>query len=132
MSKDVVKSAVLIIGAAASAVWGPLDGVLLTLLAFISVDYITGTIAGALAGELSSKTGFRGLLKKVLMLLIVAAVNMAGKYLLDGNEILRDSVCLYYIGNEGISILENIHECGITYPAKIEKLFEAWRDDNNE
>lgn len=132
MSKDIIKSAVLIIGAALSAAFGPLDGVVITLLAFISVDYITGTVAGAIAGKLSSRTGFKGLLKKVLMLLIVASVNVAGKYLLDGNEILRDSVCLYYIGNEGISILENVHECGVTYPSKIEKLFESWRNDNNE
>lgn len=120
------------VGAFASVVWGPFNGVLIALIAFISCDYITGVAAGAIAGKLSSRVGFIGLLKKVLILLIVGLVNIAGTYLLDGNSILRDSVCLYYIGNEGISILENLHECGVKYPVKIEKLFESWRDDNNE
>lgn len=116
-----------------SAFLGPLDGVILTLLCFMGLDYITGVVSGAIAGELSSKTGFKGLLKKVLILLIIGAIHTAElRFLGSDGHALRDGVCAFYIGNEGISILENVHECGVTYPRRIEKLFEAWRTENDE
>ena len=125
----------IITGCAASAISvlvGPLDGVIVALLCFMAVDYLTGTISGAIAHELSSATGWKGLLKKVLTLLIVCIVHIGEVYLLGSSgHVLRDGVCAFYIGNEGLSILENMHECGVKYPAKIEKLFESWRDSND-
>lgn len=132
-SKEVITIIMGILGGAVSAFLGPLDGIIITLLCFIAADYITGVISGAFSGQLSSKRGFKGLLKKVLILLIIGIIHTAENRLLgSADTVLRDSVCAFYIGNEGISILENVHECGVKYPGKIEKLFEAWRDDNDE
>lgn len=119
------------IGAALTLFIGPLDGIVLAVCVFMGVDYITGVISGAFSHELSSKRGFRGLLKKVLILFIIGAVHTVEVAFLGDGTVLRDSMCMFYVGNEGISILENVHECGVRYPEKIEKLFEAWRDEND-
>ena len=45
-------------------IFGGVDTVLVILLAFITLDYITGIMAGIIEKQLSSAVGYRGLLKK--------------------------------------------------------------------
>ena len=132
-SKFDITAIIAVVTGVVSSFIGPFNGVIITLIVFMSCDYISGVISGAFAHELSSKRGFRGLLKKLLILLIICIIHTAESRLLGSQDhVLRDSVCAFYIANEGISILENVHECGVKYPAKIEKLFEQWRNDNDE
>lgn len=128
-----ISAIIAVIAGTASVFIGPFNGVIITLLVFMTCDYISGVVSGAFNHQLSSKRGFKGLLKKLLILLIICIIHTAESRLLGSQDhVLRDSVCAFYIANEGISILENVHECGVKYPEKIEKLFESWRDNNNE
>ena len=81
--------------------------VLLKTIVFLAVtDYITGVIKGIYKKELSSETGFKGLLKKIVMFIVIAVAFSIQE--LIGNTIpLREVVIMFYICNEALSLLEN-------------------------
>lgn len=88
-----------------SYLFGGLDMLLGALLVCIATDYITGVFAAVYEKRLNSETGFRGILKKVVMLCVVVLAHMLENAAnLSG---VRDLVVGFYIANEGISILEN-------------------------
>ena len=97
--------------------FGGKDGIILVLLAFAIIDYISGIGAGIIERKLSSEAGFKGIFKKCLMFSFVGLANLLDKYVMPDNaEVMRGTVCLLYIANEGVSILENADKLGITIP----------------
>ena len=122
-----IKAACLaFIGAAGSIIthWmGGFDPLLQALIAFMAVDFITGWLAAAVfkcskkteSGRLSSAAGFRGLVKKgCVLLMIVVAVHLDG--LLGTNSLTRDAIIIAFILNELLSILENMGKMGVKLP----------------
>lgn len=107
------------IGAAASYVFGPLDALLMVLLAVVAMDYLTGIACAAIARELNSAVGFKGLAKKVFIFLLVALSAMLDKLAPATNGAVRSAVCMFYIANEGISILENAGRLGLPLPRQL-------------
>ena len=88
-----------------SFAFGGLDMLFSVLLVCILIDYVTGVLAALYEKRLHSEIGFRGILKKVMILLIVILAQMIGTA--AGIEEVRDLVVGFYIANEGISVLEN-------------------------
>ena len=81
--------------------------VLLKTIVFLAIaDYITGWIKGIYTKQLSSEIGFRGLLKKIVMFIVIA-VSFVIQGLIGGTIPLREVVIMFYIANEGLSLLEN-------------------------
>lgn len=113
-----------------NTLFGSADGILLTLIIFMSVDYITGVCAAAVNKQLSSRIGARGLSKKFGILCIVSVATLIEKYIIDSVAI-RDVVILYYISNEGISILENITKLGVPVPKKLKDALSHIADTEN-
>lgn len=95
--------------------WSPLLGI---LIAFVAIDYATGIIAAIYLKELSSKIGFRGIAKKVLVFLIVAAAHLADQAL-GTDRVLMHATIYFYLANELISILENAGRTGLPLPQQI-------------
>ena len=80
---------------------------LLKTIVFLAIaDYITGWIKGIYTKQLSSEIGFRGLLKKIVMFIVIA-VSFVIQGLIGGTIPLREVVIMFYIANEGLSLLEN-------------------------
>ena len=116
----------------AGFLWGQLDGLLLALIAFICLDYITGLIVGAVQHRLNSQTSFAGLAKKAFILIVVAVAHIIDTQILGGNaSVLRSATCGLYIANEGLSILENGGKLGMPYPMKLKKMLEQLRDSGD-
>ena len=113
---------------ALTALFGGLDAVLAALLIFITLDYITGIIAAIVEGKLSSKVGFLGLLKKIVILMIVVVAHTIGQAL--GISEIRSLVIGFYIANEGLSILENAGRIGVPLPKKLMDVLEQLKSDN--
>ena len=111
-----IKAALGAIGGAFAYVYGPLDTLLVILLCFVAIDYVTGVMSAFVCRQLSSAVGFRGLLKKLMVFALVAVATLLDRCLPDMHGALRAAVCLFYIANEGISILENAHRMGIPIP----------------
>lgn len=109
---------------------GDWDIFIKTLVMFMTLDYITGLMVGASNHNLSSKVGYKGLLKKMLILFIVAMATRLDSVMNSGTTI-RTAVIFYYMSNEGISILENANKLGIKIPKKLLKTLEQFNEEDN-
>lgn len=116
--------------AIAGAVFGYLFGewtvTLKILVAFVIIDYVTGWIASGVEGNLSSKVGFRGILKKLMLFCLVALGHLVDKAIGDGSMI-QNAIIFFYLGNEGLSILENAGRTGLPIPQKVKDAIEVLR-----
>lgn len=118
------------VGAILGALFGKLDGLLIALLVFMALDYITGVINAIYSKSLSSEVGFKGLLRKALILIVVIVGHILDIYVLKVGSTVRSAVCLFYISNEGISILENAANIGLPLPEKLKKILEEVLKDD--
>lgn len=117
----------------AGFLWGSLDGLLLALIAFMCLDYITGILVGAAQHRLNSQISFTGLAKKMLILVIVAVAHIIDTQILGGTaSVFRSATCGLYIANEGLSILENAGKLGLPMPKKLREVLEQLREKNSE
>ena len=116
------------IGALLGFLFGEITGLFLALLAFMALDYITGIIVAVINRMLSSKTGFKGLAKKLLILVFVALGHIIDTYILGGTPAAMSAVMLFYTANEGISIIENAAALGLPVPRKLREIMEQIKD----
>jgi len=105
------------------------DTLLKVLLVLMFIDYATGVTKAVIAKTVSSKVGFLGLFKKVLILVVVGVAVTIGRVIGD-NIPIREVVIMFYIANEGISFLENASEF-IPLPTKLKEIFVQIRDKGN-
>ncbi len=118
-------------GGIIAILFGAWDKLLYTLMILMVLDYALGIIKAVYTKTLSSEIGFKGLLKKIAMLVIVALANTI-QNLMGGNIAVREIVIMFYIANEGISILENAAVILPQMPEKLKDILLQLRGDNNE
>ena len=122
------------LGASITHALGGWDITLQVLISFLAADYLTGLVLAAVfqnspktsGGALSSAAGFRGIVRKCAVLLLV---------LLDwatGSAYIRTTLCFFFIANEGLSILENLGLMGVPYPRFLRNMLEAIRQSSDE
>lgn len=112
------------IGAAIGFMFGEINGLFWALIAFMALDYITGVIVAVINKRLSSEVGFKGLAKKFLILVFVAVGHIVDTYILGGTPAAMSAVMLFYLANEGISIIENAAALGLPVPKKLKDIME--------
>lgn len=121
------------LGAVAGFLWGEMDGLMIALIAFIVLDYVSGVLVGASKRKLNSQTSFRGLCKKAMILLIVAVAHIVDTQILGGTaSVFRSATCGLYIASEGLSILENAGKLGVPLPKKLKEMLEQLHDKSEE
>ena len=116
-----------IIGVVAAAVTyliGGVDVALEVLLVLIVLDYVTGFYRAAKQSELSSKEGWNGILRKVLIFVVVCVAHQVDRMVGTGSTV-RNVTVAFYCANEGISILENAAASGLPIPEIIKKALKA-------
>lgn len=109
---------------------GGFDTMLVTLLIFMLVDYVTGVLNAIKKKKLSSQIGRNGIVKKCYIIILVGTVNLLGAAI--GIDELRYLVISFYLANEGISILENGCELGVPIPEKIKEVLQQLKGDHHE
>lgn len=107
---------------------GGCDGLLIALVVFVVVDYITGVMCAIADKKLSSEVGFKGICRKVLIFVLVGIANILDVYVIGTGSILRTAVIFFYISNEGLSLLENAGYLGLPIPAKLKEVLEQLHD----
>lgn len=100
---------------------GGMDAILHALVALVIVDYATGLLKAWNLKEISSRIGFIGLIKKVLIFVVIAVAVEVEKVIGDSIP-LREIVIMFYLANEGISFLENV-SVFINFPDQIKDAF---------
>lgn len=114
-----------VLGSMVASLFGGWSASLTSLLIFMGIDYLSGLIVAGVfhnspkteTGALESRAGFKGLIRKAMVLVFV----LIG-YRLDvavGTSYIRDAVCIAFIANELISIIENAGLMGIPIPDAI-------------
>lgn len=107
---------------------GGCDGLLYTLIAFAVVDYITGVMCAITDKKLTSKVGFKGICRKVLMFLLVGIANILDVQVIGTGSVLRTAIIFFYISNEGVSLLENSARLGLPIPQKMKDVLAQLHD----
>ena len=109
---------------------GGWDTLLRTILFLAVCDYVTGCIKAIYMKRLSSEIGFKGLLKKIVMFIVIA-VSYIIQELIGGAIPLREVVIMFYIANEGISLLENA-AIFVPIPERLKDVLLQIRDKEEE
>lgn len=109
-------------GGAVSALVGGMDSLMIVLLACMILDYLTGVMHAILEKKLSSAIGFKGICKKMLILLLVGAAHLLDMHITGGSGALRSAVICFYLSNEGISMLENAARIGLPIPETLREV----------
>jgi len=134
--KDFILTVTGVVGGFISWLVGGWNAALTTLVIFMAIDFISGLIVAGVfkeskkteSGALSSKVGFKGICKKCMTLLFVligAQLDIVLKV-----NMVRDGVCIAFILNELISIVENAGLMGIPIPGVIQKALDMLQKKN--
>lgn len=105
---------------------GGFDNLLITLLIFMFLDYVTGVIKGIVKKELSSKKSMIGILKKIGYIFIIILSTFFDKITIDGENAIRTLTLYFFVANEAISILENWALIGLPLPKKLLEVFKKF------
>ena len=130
MEKKAATLATAGVGTILYFLFGEFDIALQCLLAFIALDYISGIIKAYTNKELSSKIGFRGILKKVGILIIVTVGVLVDRITGDSGAV-RSLVIYYFVANEGLSIIENLSQTGLPIPKSIKNALKILKDQGD-
>ena len=107
---------------------GGYDGLLYALVVFMVADYITGVMCAVSDKKLSSAVGFKGICRKVLILMLVGIANLLDVEVIGTGAVLRTAVIFFYLSNEGVSLLENAAHLGLPIPEKLKAVLEQLHD----
>ena len=107
---------------------GGMDGLLAALLILMTIDYITGIMCAIVDKQLSSAVGFKGICKKVLILMLVGVAHVIDLHVVGTGEALRSAVICFYLSNEGVSVLENAGRLGLPIPEKLKAILAQLHD----
>ena len=130
------------IGGAIASFFTGLPPIIWVLIAVMSIDYLTGILCGLMGkspntenGGVSSKMAFKGLMKKMLIILVVLLAALLDKAVSMGTgvsfEAVAGATCLWFIASEGFSILENAAAMGIPIPKILLQALEIMRSKGN-
>ncbi|WP_367568629.1 holin family protein [Lacrimispora sp.] len=114
-------------------IMGGLDGLLYSLIVFVGVDYATGVMVEGINKACFNQLGFRKVIKKIMIFCMVALAHTIDNYVIRNGSMLRTAVILFYLSNEGISILDNATHVGLPIPKKLKVVLEQIKEsDGNE
>lgn len=130
MLKDKLDIAISFIGGILSYLLGGWDILINTIIIFMILDYVSGMSASWLTKSWNSEIGYKGLLKKgMIIVMIIMSVRLDN--ILGDEMLFRNVVTFFYISNEGISIIENCVKLGLPIPAKIKNALAQIKEENN-
>jgi toxin secretion/phage lysis holin len=98
---------------------GGWDGMMIALVVFMVLDYITGLMCAIADKKLSSAVGFKGISKKVFIMVLVGVAHIIDTYVVGSGSALRGAIICFYLSNEGLSLLENAAHIGLPIPNKL-------------
>lgn len=127
--KEVLQSIIAVVSTGLVYLLGGFDVALMALVIAIVLDYISGVLKAYVTKELSSRIGFKGIIKKVGVLIVVMLAviidNVTG-----GTGAIRTLVIYYFVANEGLSVIENLGQAGVPIPQSIKKALKALKKEN--
>lgn len=132
--KNLICTSIGMVGAAVSTIFGGWSEALTTLLICMVIDYITGLVVAGVfhnspkseTGALESNAGLKGLFRKAAMLLFVLIGHRLD--LAVGTTYIRDAVCIAFIANEILSLVENAGLMGVPIPEALTNAIDVLKN----
>ena len=136
--KTIILTIAGMIGSLISFLFGGWSAAMTTLFICMAIDYITGFCVAAVfkkspkseSGALESRAGFKGLLRKGAILLVVLIAHRLDISL--DTTFIMDGVITAYILNDTVSIVENVGLMGLPMPKVITKAIELLKKETEE
>ena len=139
MTWDKILKIIAGVAGAIAGLFGEWTTMLTILVVVMALDYISGWIVAwcgkspkTESGGLSSKIGFIGIAKKGFIMLLVLLATLLDRAIGNDTYIFQSSLVLYYIANEGLSILENAALLGVQFPDKLKRALETMRENEDK
>ena len=111
---------------------GGCDGLLIALVMFVVMYYISGVMCAVADKNLSSEVGFKGICRKVLIFILVGIANILDVQVIGTGSVLRTAIIFFYISNEGVSLLENAAHLGLPVPEKLKVVLKQLHDKSDK
>lgn len=127
-----------ILGGVISMLFGGWSAAMTTLAICMAIDYITGFAVAAVFkkspksanGALESRAGFKGLLQKGAILMMVLIAHRIDIVL--GVAFVKDGVITAYILNETVSVIENVGLMGLPIPTIITRAIDMLKGEKDD
>ena len=130
MKDYIIQTAAGAAGAVFSFLYGEVDAVFYVLVALMVIDFISGITNASVKKTLNSEVCFRGIARKIYILLLVAMGHLIDIAL--GLTIAMNIILFFYIANESISITENSAKLGLPVPQRILDILEQLKEENDK
>lgn len=136
--KAYVMSFIGMLGGAVAGLFGGWQSGLTTLVILMSIDYVTGILVAGVFhasektpnGGLESRAGWKGLIRKGCVLLVVLVACRLD--LMLGTDFVRDAVVVGFCANEALSIVENMGLMGVPLPKALTRAIEVLKNKVDE
>ena len=117
------------IGMVTTYLFGAWNSVLEALIYAMVIDYISGVLAAYVNPDMArdSHRGFQGICKKLMILLLVSLAHFMDNAM--GQQLICVAVTWFFLGNEGLSILENAGKLGIPIPARLKNTLKQLSEE---
>ena len=125
-----IQFAVTALGGWFGYIVGGVDGFMTALIVLMVLDYITGIMCAIVDKQLSSSIGFKGIFKKILIIMLVGVAHIVDMNVVGSHDALRSAVICFYVSNEGVSVLENASRLGLPIPEKLKAVLAQLHDKN--
>ena len=107
---------------------GGMDGLMIALIVLMTLDYVSGVMCAIIDKKLSSAVGFKGICKKVFILMLVGVAHIIDLHVVGTGSALRGAVICFYMSNEGLSLLENAAHIVLPIPDKLRDILSQLHD----
>ena len=120
------------LGMVITYLFGGWTSALEALMVAMAIDYATGIMAAYInpGMMLDSRTGFRGICKKIMILLLVSIAHFIDAA--TGQSIICAAIVWFFLGNEGLSILENAAKAGVPIPDRLRQTLQQLSTEKTE
>lgn len=127
-----ISAAVASAGTFFTGLLGGWDKMVQALIWFMAIDFALGFIASLKAHKTDSKVMLWGGINKVLVLVFVGVGVILDRLVGMPEPYVRTAIIWFYIGREGLSIVENYGKIGLPLPSFVPKLLEQLKDKGDK
>lgn len=119
-------------GAGVTFLFGAFTPLMGVLFVMIALDILTGITKGFYNKALRSRNMSQGMIRKAMIFVVIIIANMIDIAMFGSLPVAKTAVISYYIGMEGLSVLENLGQMNVPLPTFIKKYLMVLKDKGND
>jgi len=105
----------------------------MTILIILMIgDYMTGLLGAIKTRQLNSDVMYWGGIRKIVVLFVIALATAFDGWMNPDALVYRTIAIYFYIGREGLSIIENLGVLNVPLPQKLKDVLQQLNDKGEE